>query len=57
MKSTVFGVLKPAILVRVKLMMSVAVALFPGFITTIAFTASPHLSSGMPTTAASATSG
>src|SRR3954452_11226559 len=56
-KSTDFGVLKPAIRSRVKLMMSDEVALLPGFITTTALTASPHLSSGMPITAASATSG
>ena len=42
MKSTVFGVLKPAMRVRVKLMMSVAVACLPGFITTTAFTASGY---------------
>jgi hypothetical protein len=57
MKSTDFGVLKPAMRSRAKPMISDAVAFLPGFITTIALTASPHLSSGTPTTATSATSG
>src|SRR5258708_19996478 len=56
MKSTDFGVLKPAMRSRAKLMMSVDVAAFPGFITTLAFPPSPHLSSGMPLTSASPTS-
>ena len=56
-KSTDFGVLKLAMRVRAQAMMSAASRGAPGFRTTIAFTASPQVSSGTPITAASAIAG
>ena len=56
-KSTDFGASKCAMRARAQAMMSAASGGAPGFKTTIAFTASPHVSSGTPITAASAIDG